>query len=42
VVSGKPKVTGTFTFTVKVVDHKTRTKPHTQRTATKALSITIG
>ncbi len=42
VVSGKPKVSGTFEFTVKVVDHTTKTKPHTQRTATKTLSITIG
>jgi hypothetical protein len=42
VISGKPKVIGTSEFTVKVVDHKTRTKPHPQRTATKSLSITIG
>jgi hypothetical protein len=41
VISGRPKVTGVFAFTVRVVDHKTRTKPHTQKTATQALSITI-
>ncbi len=42
VISGKPRVEGTFTFTVKVLDHKTKTKPHTQRTATGEVSITIG
>ncbi len=34
VITGRPRVEGPFTFTVKVVDHKTRTKPHTQRSAT--------
>jgi hypothetical protein len=44
VISGEPKRAGTYTFTIKVVDHKTRkTKGHpsTQNTATKVLSITI-
>jgi cell wall-associated NlpC family hydrolase len=40
-ISGKANTAGKFTFTVKVVDKKTRTKPPTQNTATKALSITI-
>lgn len=40
-ITGRPKVAGTFTFTVKVVDHRTRTKPHTQRTSTRTLSITV-
>jgi hypothetical protein len=42
VISGKPKVTGLFTFGVKVVDHKTKTKPHTRRTGARSLSITVG
>ena len=42
VVSGKPRVAGVFSFTVKVVDHKTRTKSHTQTSGTRALSITVG
>jgi hypothetical protein len=41
VLSGTPKKSGMFTFTVKVVDHKTKTKPHTQNTATQVLSFTI-
>jgi len=41
-ISGKPKVAGVFTFTVKVVDHKTRSKPHTQTSGTRSLSITVG
>jgi hypothetical protein len=40
-ISGRPKVSGTFAFTVKVVDHRTRTKPHTQNATTGSLSITI-
>jgi hypothetical protein len=40
-LTGKPTVTGTFTFTVQVVDHKTITKPHTQNTATANFSLTI-
>ena len=42
VITGKPRILGTFSFTVKVVDHKTRTKPHTQHTDTASLSITVG
>ncbi|HEY5024691.1 MAG TPA: cellulase family glycosylhydrolase [Acidimicrobiales bacterium] len=41
VISGRPRVTGTFTFTVKVVDHKTKAKPHTQNAATRSLAITV-
>jgi hypothetical protein len=41
VISGKPKKAGTYSFTVQVVDTKTKTKPHTQNKATQALSITI-
>jgi len=43
-ISGMPKRPGTYTFTVKLVDHKTkRTKGHpsAQNTATKVLSIMI-
>lgn len=39
VIWGKPKASGTSTFTVKVADHKTVT--HAQETATQALSITV-
>ena len=42
VFAGKPRTRGTFSFTVKVVDHKTTSKPHTQHTATGSLSITVG
>lgn len=38
-ITGKPKASGSSTFTVKVVDHKTAT--HAQQTATQALSITV-
>jgi len=43
VISGKPTVSGTYAFTVKVVDKKIKTKHHppTQNTATKALLIAI-
>ena len=41
VISGKATVAGTFTFTVQVIDTKTKTKPHVQHTATKVLSITV-
>ena len=46
VISGRPNATdgGTYPFTVKVVDHKTKKAkghPPTQETATKVLSITI-
>ncbi len=40
-LSGKPKQKGTIAFTVEVFDTKTKTKPHTQNTATQNLSITI-
>ncbi len=40
-ISGKPKVAGTYNFTVEAVDTKTKTKPHTQNSATATLSITI-
>ena len=41
-ITGKPRAAGTYTFTVKVLDHKTRAKPHTQRTASRPLSVTVG
>jgi hypothetical protein len=41
VISGKPKKAGTYSFTVRVVDTKTKTKPHTQNSAMQTLSITI-
>ena len=41
VISGKPTKKGTYSFTVKVVDTKTKTKPVTQHTATETLLITI-
>ena len=43
-ISGKATFPGTYTFTVQVVDKKTkktRTTPSTQNTATKTLTITI-
>jgi surface antigen len=42
VISGKAKTAGTYSFTVKVVDSKTKSKPATQNTAEATLSITIG
>lgn len=43
VIAGTPKTSGTFIFTVKVVDKRIKRKGHpaTQNTATKALSITV-
>ena len=44
VISGKAKTAGTYSFTVQVVDtktKKTKTTPSTQNTATATLSITI-
>ena len=41
VISGKAIFSGTFTFTVGVLDTKTKTKPRTQNSATEQLSITI-
>jgi endoglucanase len=40
-ITGRPRVKGTYLFSAKVVDHKTKAKPHTQRTGTKTLSITV-
>lgn len=42
-IYGNPRASGTFTFTVKVVDKKQKTKDHlpTQNAATEVLSITI-
>jgi len=40
-ISGRAKVAGTYSFTVQVVDRKTRTRPPTQNTASATLSITI-
>ena len=41
VISGTPTKKGTYSFTVKVVDTKTKTKPVTQHVATKTLKIVI-
>jgi hypothetical protein len=41
VISGKPTKMGTYSFTIKVVDTKPKTKPITQHTATKVVSIVI-
>jgi len=41
-LGGKPTTAGTWSFTVKVTDKKTATKPHTQNTATRNLTVTIG
>jgi hypothetical protein len=41
VISGRATTAGKFSFTVKVLDAKTKAKPPTQNTATKGLSITI-
>jgi hypothetical protein len=43
VITGMPnhRDAGTFTFTVEALDEKTSTKPHTQNSTTKVLSITI-
>ena len=43
-ISGKPKVSGSFSVTVEVLDQKTKKSPghpSTQNTATKTLTITI-
>lgn len=42
-ITGKPnqRDSGTFPFTVEVLDKKTSTKPLTQDVTTKALSITV-
>jgi hypothetical protein len=41
VIKGRPHATGTFAFTVEVLDKKSKTKPHTQNTGTRVLSITV-
>ena len=41
VISGKATITGTFTFTVRVIDTKTKAKHPIQHTATRVLSITV-
>jgi hypothetical protein len=41
-LGGKPTTSGTWSFTVQVTDKKTATKPHTQNTATKNVSLTVG
>jgi uncharacterized repeat protein (TIGR01451 family) len=41
VISGHAKAAGFFCFTVEVLDTKTKTKPHTQNTATASFSINI-
>ena len=41
VISGKATFAGPFTFVVRVVDKKTKSKPHTQNSATQQLTITI-
>ena len=42
VIKGKAKTAGTYSFTVQVVDTKTKAKPPLRNTATATLSITIG
>jgi YVTN family beta-propeller protein len=41
VISGKPKVIGTFPFTVQATDTKSNTKPRMQESVTKSFSLTI-
>jgi uncharacterized protein YjbI with pentapeptide repeats len=40
-ITGKPRASGSYSFTVVVADRKTAAQPHTQRTATRSLSITV-
>jgi hypothetical protein len=42
VISGRPSMQGSFAFIVKVVDRKTRTRPHLQNVATRSLTIAVG
>jgi len=42
VIKGKATTSGTYSFTVEVVDKKTKVKPPTQNKAMATLSITIG
>jgi hypothetical protein len=41
VISGAPKVSGTYNFTVTVVDHRAAARPHAHHHATTEVSITI-
>jgi len=41
VISGAPKVSGTYTFTVTVVDHRAAARPHSHHRTTTEVSITI-
>ncbi|HEY5110014.1 MAG TPA: choice-of-anchor L domain-containing protein [Acidimicrobiales bacterium] len=41
VVTGKPTTAGSWSFTVQATDKKTKAKPHTQNTATQALTISV-
>ena len=41
IVTGKPKVLGSFSFTVNVVDKKTKAKPATQNSATAVVTIVV-
>jgi large repetitive protein len=41
VIFGTPKAAGIYTFTVRVVDTRTKTKPAVRHIATKVLSITV-
>ena len=40
-ITGEPQASGTYSFTVVVTDSKTAAQPHTQRTGSQTLSITI-
>jgi Putative Ig domain/Pentapeptide repeats (8 copies) len=40
-ITGEPQASGTYSFTVVVTDSKTAAQPHTQRTGTQPLSITV-
>jgi len=41
IVTGKPKVLGSFSFTVNLVDKKTKAKPATQNSATAVVTIVV-
>jgi len=40
-ITGKPQASGTYSFTVVVIDSKTAAQPHSQRTAAQSLTITV-
>ena len=40
-ITGNPQAAGTYSFTLVVTDSKTAPQPHSQRTATQSLSITV-